>query len=629
VDITTLKAQARELELRGNTREALAMYRHALTSLEGTPELLRQLPLYVKAGDLYLKLDNPKAAVSLYETAGKIYAAHGSSKSVSAICAKVVGVMPTRSHVYTRLIRIMLEHGHVAAARTVLLGYAEHAGLHDTRARLEHLADQTEEHLHPVLEMLVEMAERLERAAAPPEAPPRAAPVEITAPEELPDTEVGEPPTADEPEDSPPAAIVEEEEEDEEDEEGEEDVEDGPTTTAAAEGEYPASESEDPGRPVPEPPPNEPFGFAASSDEDLHERDPFGQGLILTDLASEIMASPPAEGQAEEGSRPEPPWQDFDAPATEPERERLGTDASAVEEDGEPLRIDHSATPIPPERTPPPTPSALPAAAAPEPAAPLDEAVPRERVRGDGVDWSSDPGLPGRAARRRSPVGSVLLAAEESRSRKSRAPWYIVGAVVSVLAIIVIVWLLTRGGAAADGGGMDLATDSGSVARDVPLDPAAIASPGAAAEDPPLTLRPDPALSVESLAISPPDTALVGGAAAGPVGGAAPSESAVTVVAIAGLAIEAVNETRIEGRTGYQVLQLLETGERVSILSLATSEPAGPGAQGEVRIDAAPDGTRMARLRVGNHEVEVQGVVSEAAMRNLVVRLAETSTSRE
>jgi hypothetical protein len=101
------------------------------------------------------------------------------------------------------------------------------------------------------------------------------------------------------------------------------------------------------------------------------------------------------------------------------------------------------------------------------------------------------------------------------------------------------------------------------------------------------------------------------------------------VVAIAGLAIEAVNETRIEGRTGYQVLQLLETGERVSILSLATSEPAGPGAQGEVRIDAAPDGTRMARLRVGNHEVEVQGVVSEATMRNLVVRLAETSTSRE
>ncbi|MBE0591034.1 MAG: hypothetical protein IH616_01380, partial [Gemmatimonadales bacterium] len=146
MDISSLKEQARELERRGKTREALAMYRHALTSLEGTPALLGELPLYVKAGDLYLKLDNPRAAVSLYETAGKIYAAHGSAKSVSAVCAKVVRVMPERSHVYTRLVRIMLEHGHVAAARDVLLKYAEHADLHDTRARLEQLADRTDAH---------------------------------------------------------------------------------------------------------------------------------------------------------------------------------------------------------------------------------------------------------------------------------------------------------------------------------------------------------------------------------------------------------------------------------------------------------------------------------------------------
>jgi len=76
------------------------------------------------------------------------------------------------------------------------------------------------------------------------------------------------------------------------------------------------------------------------------------------------------------------------------------------------------------------------------------------------------------------------------------------------------------------------------------------------------------------------------------------------------------------------VRQALQTGERLLVLSL----PADPGdtiALGEVRIAPGAGGVLTARLRVGTHDVEVRGNVTEAAMRTLVLRLAETSTTPE
>ena len=55
--VSELKAQARVLEQQGQLSKALAIYQHILKHIEGTPSLLRELPLYVKAGDLQLKLD--------------------------------------------------------------------------------------------------------------------------------------------------------------------------------------------------------------------------------------------------------------------------------------------------------------------------------------------------------------------------------------------------------------------------------------------------------------------------------------------------------------------------------------------------------------------------------------------
>lgn len=165
MDVAGLKRRARELERQERIREALAYYRHILTGLEGTPDLVPELPLYVKAGDLFLKLDNPKAAVLLYERAGKHYAAQGSARSVSAICAKVLRVMPERRQVYHRLAVIMLENGHVGPARAVIEEYIAELHLPAAHRALEALGDAADDAARPVLDMVLDLASRHERAS--------------------------------------------------------------------------------------------------------------------------------------------------------------------------------------------------------------------------------------------------------------------------------------------------------------------------------------------------------------------------------------------------------------------------------------------------------------------------------
>ena len=116
MDIATLKDEARSLEQQDRHAEALALYRKILAHLEGTSGILRELPLYVKAGDLNLKLGDAKTAIAMYERAAKRYAQYGSGKSVVALCTKVLRVDPSRTYVYLTHARLMIERGHVAEA---------------------------------------------------------------------------------------------------------------------------------------------------------------------------------------------------------------------------------------------------------------------------------------------------------------------------------------------------------------------------------------------------------------------------------------------------------------------------------------------------------------------------------
>ncbi len=157
--VADLKNHARDLERQGQIAKSLAIYRHIIKHLEGTPHILRELALYVKTGDLALKTDDAPAAIESYERAAEHYATHGSVNSVIALCQKILRIAPERKGVHARFARLLLDQGHVAGARDVLIEYAESAQLNYALETLRGLRERSDDDAKPALEALLEAAE--------------------------------------------------------------------------------------------------------------------------------------------------------------------------------------------------------------------------------------------------------------------------------------------------------------------------------------------------------------------------------------------------------------------------------------------------------------------------------------
>ncbi len=125
LNIERAKDKARSLELKGSYDKAVGHYMKILGELEGTPDLIDELGLYNKVGDLYLKLGNVTAAVEEYEKAIKHYSEQGFPNNAIALCNKVLRNAPGRTHIYLKLAKLMLQRGFVAESKQNLLEYAE------------------------------------------------------------------------------------------------------------------------------------------------------------------------------------------------------------------------------------------------------------------------------------------------------------------------------------------------------------------------------------------------------------------------------------------------------------------------------------------------------------------------
>ncbi len=163
MDIAELKQEAHTLEQQGDTADALATYRKILDQIEGTRAILSELPLYVKVGDLLLKQRHAKDAVAMYDRAARLYAQHGSSKSVLALCGRILAVSPGATSVYPRYAGLMVRTGRVSDACAVLKSYAEVAELPTVVEALEPFADRTDDDTKRALEMLIEVIEQNEQ----------------------------------------------------------------------------------------------------------------------------------------------------------------------------------------------------------------------------------------------------------------------------------------------------------------------------------------------------------------------------------------------------------------------------------------------------------------------------------
>lgn len=168
--LSELKIKARELEKLGQTEKALSIYQHILSHLEGTPSINNELALFVKTGDLLLRLGRSDEALSSFQKGAGYYAQFGAAQRVNALCDKIARVDPSRANLQVTYARTLLDGDHLGSARDVLADYAAKAELGPTIEILDELAGRSSEHIRPVLTHFLEAIEKGEPLTVPEEA---------------------------------------------------------------------------------------------------------------------------------------------------------------------------------------------------------------------------------------------------------------------------------------------------------------------------------------------------------------------------------------------------------------------------------------------------------------------------
>jgi tetratricopeptide (TPR) repeat protein len=122
-DASRLKKKAAEFEAKRQHDRALAVYEQILDEIAGE-EQEADIPLYNRAGDLYLRTGNMERAVTLYEKAVDLYAEGGFFNNAIALCNKILRHAPNRASVYYKLGKISAQKGFNSDAKQNFLEYA-------------------------------------------------------------------------------------------------------------------------------------------------------------------------------------------------------------------------------------------------------------------------------------------------------------------------------------------------------------------------------------------------------------------------------------------------------------------------------------------------------------------------
>ena len=122
-DASRLKKKAAEFEAKRQHDRALAVYEQILTEIAGE-EQEADIPLYNRAGDIYLRLGNLERAVTLYEKAVDLYSEGGFFNNAIALCNKILRHAPNRASVYYKLGKISAQKGFNSDAKQNFLEYA-------------------------------------------------------------------------------------------------------------------------------------------------------------------------------------------------------------------------------------------------------------------------------------------------------------------------------------------------------------------------------------------------------------------------------------------------------------------------------------------------------------------------
>ncbi len=120
-----LKETARKYEQKEEWRRAIEVYLQAIREFEAGNDPVPDLSVYNRIGDLYLKANEPGAAVQAYERAADLYGEQGFYNNAIALCGKILRVNPGRIQTYLKLAHLHGRKNVVIEAKKNLLEYLE------------------------------------------------------------------------------------------------------------------------------------------------------------------------------------------------------------------------------------------------------------------------------------------------------------------------------------------------------------------------------------------------------------------------------------------------------------------------------------------------------------------------
>ena len=142
-NVDKLKKKAAEFEQKKQYDRALEVYLQIIEGNEGQED--RDVTVYNRVGDLYLRLNKADQAVNYYEQAVDLYSEGGYLNNAIALCNKILRHAPSRHQIYYKLGKISAKKGFNSDAKKNFLEYADrmHRAGKDTDAfkALEEFAD--------------------------------------------------------------------------------------------------------------------------------------------------------------------------------------------------------------------------------------------------------------------------------------------------------------------------------------------------------------------------------------------------------------------------------------------------------------------------------------------------------
>jgi tetratricopeptide (TPR) repeat protein len=142
-NVDKLKKKAAEFEQKKQFDKALEVYLQIISYAEDKDE--RDVTVYNRVGDLYLRLNKADQAVNYYEQAVDLYTDGGYLNNAIALCNKILRHAPARHQIYYKLGKISAKKGFNSDAKKNFLEYADrmHRAGKDTDAfkALQEFAD--------------------------------------------------------------------------------------------------------------------------------------------------------------------------------------------------------------------------------------------------------------------------------------------------------------------------------------------------------------------------------------------------------------------------------------------------------------------------------------------------------